>query len=489
MKRSAIVLHAQDAFKEPSDAADATQRVDRLQLEILQIEDVLKVYGTGAPPDPTTGDPIDARVWRKSLQTVKEQKSREREQLKIWLRLQVPLPAGFLPEPRKLTELQRILLRASTLLRKLEEQGVGFSPSERAFLTTLREVTDIKPERYLDEVRTAIKGHVQNLFRFGGYLAMITKNEADLIPLLDAWRVLAEATPLQEEHLYNSTLDLVDVLITFDRYEEAIAHARTLDENHRDAPYLWMRIALAKKDPELLTYTRDLGDRCQPEEREWFFLRLYDQGGDLADTTHCDGAPGVVRSVERSALYTSQLIHAHLKWNRTEEARALLKDFVHTERRAQGLAHLFLKTHDDHDLDLLEAHVWIYSPTKLASMIPIIQALASGGRFDPCFELLHEDLPWDLRCAGYGILSRFLPDRAHELLDQATELVLGNTIRQTIEHVRTLYVLVHSEVKSGRIAEAVRLADLIHDKHGRSRVFLLLYALDAGIPLPSFLED
>lgn len=489
MKRSAIVLHAQDVFQEPLDATDANRRLDLLRMEILQIEDVLKTYGTSAPPAMAGEERLDPRAWRKSLVDVKERKAREREQLQIWLRLQEPLSEAFLPESRRPAELQRILLRASTLLQKLEDQGVALSPSEHAFLLELRELADIRPEQYLKEVRGTTKGHVQNLFQFGGYLAIVTKAEEDLAPILAKWQELMEAVPRDETRIFQCVLHFIDALLAFDRYEEAIAHARALTDTHRDAPYVWMHIALAKRDPELLAYARGLGEKRPPEEREWFFLRLYEQGGMLEDVQRCGGSTEEPRSFERSALFTAQLIHAHLKWDHIAEARALLKNFTHTERYGQALAALCLKTRDARDLDTLASHVHAYPPTKHTSLVPIVQALAENGRSDCCFELFDETTSWDMRCATYGIVSRYLPLRADELLERATALLLANCVQQSIEHVRTLYILVHSEAKRRRSTEAVRLANLIHDKRGRSRAFLLLYALSAGIPLPSFLED
>lgn len=487
-KKEFVVISAGSSFKEPNGREEAEERIKALKTELIQGEALLR---DPDPKHPSTGaslTTVERINFRGRLERVLEQKRSEIAYLRSWIELkgEKPLSAG----QTKGETAFRLLWRCGQLLRRLADEGVEFTADEQKLIVDVSNFTGLKPDELLEEARACMGGGTENIFQFGGMIALATRDEKDLAILRAEWEKVSSQRPRNEVLVAKCAEAYTNVLAPLGRTEEAIAVVRNVVQTQRDAAYSWSRIAQHSSDPSIREHARELGRQFEPGQREWFFLGMYDMFGDPEDAKLATPTPDTQRLLgKKSGWHRVLLVKSHASWGRIAEAREAFRSLNSTEERIHALTYLAEFSDEAEDLDRLIASVAQYKPSKLNAMKRVAAVLGRKGQADMVVRMLEPMSTWYLKCGGYSVLAMNVKGRTAEMLDRAEQVVTSAQITGDTEETYALFSLVHAQAVNGRRAEALCTARIMKERAKRCMALLLLNAVARGEPIPTFIAE
>lgn len=486
-KKEFVVISASSSFKEPESREEADTRIKALKTEIIQGEGLMR---DPDPKHPGTGASLTAveRInLRTRLERVLEQKRSEITYLRSWIELKGEKPLSA--EQTKGETAFRLLWRCGQLLRRLADEGVQFTADERKLIGDVADFTGLKPDELLEEARACMGGGTENIFQFGGMIALATRDEKDLAILAAEWEKVNAQRPRKEVLVAKCAEAYTKVLAPLGRTEEVIAIVRSISQTERDAAYSWSRIAKHSKDPSIQEHARELGRRFEPGQREWFFLGMYGMFGDLEDAKLATPTPSTQRLLgKKSGRHRVLLVKAHASWGRLTEAREAFQSLNSAEERLHALIYL-AEFGDEEDLGRLIDGLSQYKPSRLNVTKHLAAVLGRKGQGDMVASMLDSMSTWYLRCGGYSVLSMNIEERGPEMLDRAEQVLTSAQIMGTTEEAQALFSLVHAQAVNGRRAEALCTARIMKERDMRCMALLLLNAVSRGEAIPEFITE
>lgn len=478
---------ASPLFNPPHNTQNAQERFLLLQNEITQLERSLCDKHVKNPQTGLRFSTEEYFQWKKKANAALAQKTRELSYLKAWAKTN---GRSLTPQPVKAETTFKMLWRCGQLFLRLSEQGVPFTAEERQLIADIEAYTGLHADQVLEEARVCMSGSPENFFKLGGDIARVTKDGRDLAILTQEWEKMSAQTPRNEGRMTNCAETYAQALMCFGRTEEATIVVRSLDQFEGAAAYAWSIIAERSGDQAALEHARVLGRRLEPARREWFFLRLYSLFGQQEDTELLLGNPELERLMGRKmGWFKALVIKEYASWGRVQEAREIFQGISDAEDRLHALAYIVKEGQDKEEMRNLLSMLKRYTPKKLMTLKLVAAVLARCGHGEHVRKILDSLPTWHLRCAGYAVLARFMPDNADALLDQAEQMLLTPHMSGVMEESQALYSVVYAQIVTGRKAKAIRTVRIIKEKEVRCAALLLLYSALRKESAPAFLVE